>query len=165
MRAIEILQPGPGQESVWSYPRPPALRRCEQRVRILFDGELVADTVDALCVLETSHPPSYYLPREAIQMRLLQPVDGGSFCEWKGRASYFDLVGRRQRSPRAAWTYPDPATDFRAIENHLVFYAHAVDACYVGEFRAQPQPGRFYGGWGTPHVTGPFKGGPGTEGW
>lgn len=159
------VKPQNGQESVWDYPRPPALRRCARRVRVLFDGALLADTVDALCLLETSHPPTYYLPIADIDMQRLRPAAGASYCEWKGEAGYFDLVGDNRQAPRAAWTYPDPTPAYREIVDHIVFYAHAADACYVGDDRALPQPGNFYGGWITPELVGPFKGEPGSGHW
>jgi len=157
--------PGPGQESVWDYPRPPALRRCGKRVRILLRGEVLADTTAALCVLETSHPPTYYLPPADVDMRYLKEVPGTSVCEWKGMASYYDIDCNGEIYPRVAWTYHHPAPSYLELEDHIAFYAHVMDACYVGDDRVLPQPGNFYGGWITPDVVGPFKGEPGTMGW
>ncbi len=161
----EKVTPVPGQESVWDYPRPPALRRCDKRVRIVFQGEILADTNDALCVLETSHPPTYYLPPADVDMRYLHAISGTSFCEWKGAASYYDIVCNGKTSPRAAWTYHRPASEYRGLQDHIAFYAHVMDACYVGDEKVIPQPGHFYGGWITSDVVGPFKGEPGTMGW
>ena len=162
---IEKEKPGRGQESVWDYPRPPALRQCDKRVRIILDGELLVDTEAALCVLETSHPPTYYLPPADIDMRRLQEASGSSFCEWKGLASYYDVVSNNGLLMRVAWTYPEPTASFIALKDHVAFYAHVMDACYVGDEKATPQPGNFYGGWVTSAVVGPFKGEPGTMGW
>ena len=157
--------PGPGQESVWDYPRPPALRRCGKRIRVVLRGEVLADTSGALCVLETSHPPTYYLPPADIDMHYLREVSGSSFCEWKGMASYYDLVCKGHTLPRAAWTYHHPESGYIELMDHISFYAHVMDACYVGEQKVLPQPGNFYGGWITSDVVGPFKGDPGTSGW
>ena len=158
-------KPGPGQESVWDYPRPPALRQCDKRVRILLDGKLLADTEAALCVLETSHPPTYYLPPVDIDMQRLRKAGDSSFCEWKGLASYYNVVSNKQTLERVAWTYHEPTASFVALRDHIAFYAHAMDACYVGDEMVTPQPGNFYGGWVTSDVVGPFKGEPGSMGW
>ncbi len=157
--------PGPGQESVWDYPRPPALRPCEKRVRIVLQGETLADTTGALCVLETSHPPTYYLPPDDINLQYLQAITANSYCEWKGMASYYDIVSNGKKFPRTAWTYRCPESGYLLLRDHIAFYAHVMDACYVGEERVLPQPGNFYGGWITSDVVGPFKGEPGTLGW
>jgi uncharacterized protein (DUF427 family) len=159
------LVPGPGQESVWDYPRPPRLERVSERLRVVFDGVVIADTTQGWRVLETSHPPTYYLPPGDIRPGSLVPAGAGSLCEWKGRAAYFDVLGPRHRAPRAAWTYPSPTDAFAGLASHVAFYAAAMEACYVGEEQASPQPGGFYGGWVTSRVTGPFKGEPGTQGW
>jgi uncharacterized protein (DUF427 family) len=156
---------GPGQESVWDYPRPPRLERVAERIRIVFDGVTVLDTVRGWRVLETSHPPTYYLPPDDFLPGTLEPAGGGSFCEWKGRAVYFDVAGPNRRAPRVAWAYPTPTAPFAAVAHHVAVYAAPMDACFVGEERATPQPGGFYGGWVTSKVVGPFKGEPGTQGW
>ena len=158
------LPVGPDQESVWDYPRPPRLARVSARLRVVFDGAVVADTVAGWRVLETSHPPTYYLPPGDIRGSLVA-AGGGSLCEWKGRAVYFDVVGPNRRAERAAWAYPRPTPAFAAIADHVAFYAGPMDSCHVGEERAVPQPGGFYGGWVTSRVVGPFKGGPGSAGW
>ena len=162
---IERVEPGPGQESVWDYPRPPALRPCNQRVRIILDGETLADTERALCVLETSHPPSYYLPPEDIQMQWLLPTAKTSFCEWKGKAAYFDILKDGEHYSQVAWAYPQPTPAFAELKDHVAFYAQFMDACYVGDEKVTAQPGGFYGGWITSNIVGPFKGEPGTMGW
>ena len=156
---------GPGQESVWDYPRPPRFERVSERLRIRFDGVEIADTTAGWRVLETSHPPTYYLPPGDVLAGALAPAEGGSLCEWKGRARYFDVVGPRRRASRAAWAYPDPAPPFGALAGHVAFYPAAMEACLVGDERATAQPGGFYGGWITARVVGPFKGAPGSSGW
>lgn len=165
MTPLERETPGSGQQSVWDYPRPPALRRCDKIVRIVLQGEILADTTAALCVLETSHPPTYYLPPADIDMRFLREVSATSFCEWKGMASYYDIVCNGHIHPRVAWTYRHPESSYLELRDHIAFYAQVMDACYVGDDKVLPQPGNFYGGWITPEVVGPFKGEPGTMGW
>ena len=156
-----------GHESVWDYPRPPRLEAVPERLRVVFDGEVIADTASGLRVLETSHPPTYYFPPGDVRPGVLVPDAGASFCEWKGHAVYFAVVGGggRKRAPRAAWAYPDPTPAFRALAGHVAFYPAPMDACFVGEERASPQPGGFYGGWVTRRLAGPFKGAPGSGGW
>jgi len=156
---------GQGQESVWDYPRPPALLRDTRTVVVLFGGE-VARTDAAYRVCETSHPPTWYLPREAFRPGALRPVDGGSFCEWKGAASYLDLVASDGRTAaRAAWTYPSPTAAFVDLTDHVALYPAAVDEITVAGEVVRAQPGSFYGGWITDDVVGPFKGAPGSMGW
>ncbi|MCX7893944.1 MAG: DUF427 domain-containing protein [Burkholderiales bacterium] len=161
---VERVPPGPGQESVWDYPRPPRLEPVARRVRVVFGGRTVADSTRALRVLETSHPPTYYVPRADVAAGALEPAAGESFCEWKGTACYFDVVAGERRAPRAAWSYPEPFPAFAPIAGYVAFYAGPMDACYVGDERVRPQPGRFYGGWITADVVGPFKGEPGSRG-
>ena len=157
--------PRPGQESVWDYPRPPRVEPSTRRVRVEFGGRVVADTRNALRVLETSHPPTWYLPPEDVRRELLRPAPGRSLCEWKGVASYWTLVVDGRESPQAAWSYAAPTADFAVLAGHYAFYPGRVDACLVDDERVQPQPGDFYGGWVTSDVAGPFKGGPGSAGW
>jgi uncharacterized protein (DUF427 family) len=159
------IRPGPGQRSVWDFPRPPRTEFVELRVQVHFNNEVVADTTEALRVLETSHPPVYYIPREDVRMDLLEAVPGASHCEWKGQAGYFDVVVSGRRAERAAWSYPTPVPAFEALAGHLAFDCHAMDRCLVGDEVARPQPGNFYGGWVTDDVVGPFKGEPGSWGW
>ncbi|NEQ30086.1 MAG: DUF427 domain-containing protein [Leptolyngbya sp. SIO4C5] len=159
------IEPGPGQESVWDYPRPPKLEASNKHIQVVFNGITVADTHRAQRVLETSHPPVYYIPPADIQLEHLQPTSGSSFCEWKGRAAYYTLsVGDRQVE-NVAWYYPEPTPRFQAIQNYVAFYPAKVDACYVDGEQVQAQQGDFYGGWITPDIVGPFKGGTGTWGW
>jgi uncharacterized protein (DUF427 family) len=159
------ITPGPGQESVWDYPRPPRLESTTRRIRVVFGGVTIVDSTRARRVLETSHPPTYYVPLDDIVREHLEPVAGSSYCEWKGDASYFDVVVGDRRARRAAWTYRRPSRPFDEIRDHVAFYAEPMDACFVGDEQVQPQPGNFYGGWVTSSVVGPFKGGPGTVGW
>jgi uncharacterized protein (DUF427 family) len=162
---VERIEPGPGQESVWDYPRPPKLEPRARRVQVVFHGVTLVDTVRAQRVLETSHPPVYYVPREDVRMEHLRPAAGRSYCEWKGWAEYFDVLVGGRTAPRAAWSYPDPTPAFAPIRGCLAFYAGPMDACCVDGERVTPQPGGFYGGWITADVVGPFKGVPGSGGW
>lgn len=130
-----------------------------------FGGEVVADTRRALRLLETSHPPTYYVPPSDVRMDLLQPSPRRSFCEFKGEARYFTVRVGQRLAVDCAWAYPDPDPGYRALKDHLAFYAGRVDECWVDDERATPQPGGFYGGWVTSDLDGPFKGGPGTLGW
>ena len=154
-----------GQESVSAYPRPSTLEPTPRRLRIVHKGVVLADTVRGLRLLETSHPPTYYLPRDDVAPGALAPGRGSSFCEWKGSASYLDVLVGDDRLASVAWTYPRPAANYASLAEHVAFYAAPFDACYVGEERAQPQPGGFYGGWVTSLQAGPFKGVPGSSGW
>ena len=166
-------QPDDGRESAWQYPRPPRIEPVAQRIRVVVDGLTIAETTRALRVLETSHPPSYYVPREDVRGDLLSANPRTSFCEFKGRASYVDLhlpggllaSGRQRTIASVAWTYENPAPGYEAIRGHLAFYPSRVDEAWVGDERATAQEGDFYGGWITSRVVGPFKGGPGTGGW
>ena len=164
MRPTRIA-PGPGQLSVWDFPRPPALEQWHEQVVVTLAGVVVASTTEAWCVLETSHPPTYYLPASAFLDGALQPADGTSYCEWKGTARYLDVVADGWVAPRAAWTYPTPTPSFAVLIDHVAVYPAAMDSCTVDGHVVTPQPGGFYGGWVTPRVVGPFKGDPGTLGW
>jgi uncharacterized protein (DUF427 family) len=155
----------PGQESVWSYPRPPRAEPEPRRIVIEHRGLVLADTTRAVRVLETSHPPTYYLPPEDVRPGALRRAAGRSVCEWKGGAAYWDILLGDETIPRAAWSYPDPTPPFRPIRDHLAFYAAPFDRCTVGGLAVTAQPGGFYGGWVTPDLAGPFKGVPGSQGW
>ena len=159
------IAPGPGQESVWDYPRPPKVEPTGRLVRVEFAGRVIAESRRAVRVLETSHPPVYYIPPEDLAADLLRASSRSSFCEWKGRAVYWSIVVGDRVAQEAAWSYPDPTIAFASIRDHLAFYAGRVDACSVDEQPVTIQPGDFYGGWITPDVVGPFKGGAGTMGW
>ena len=158
-------RPGPGQESVWDYPRPPRLEAFSATITIELGGRVVAATDRSWRVLETSHPPTYYLPREAFGDGVLRDAAGATWCEWKGRARYFDIVTATKVASRAAWSYPDPAPGFEPIRDAVAVMAGEVDRCTVDGETVVPQPGGFYGGWITSRVVGPFKGGPGSAGW
>ena len=158
---MQLVRPDPirpGQESVWDYPRPAVAEPTTASIRIVLVGMVIAETRRAVRTLETSHPPSYYIPPEDIVPGVLIPTGGSSFCECKGHARYFDVVAGSERRERAAWAYPDPTTPFTILRHHVAFYAAAMDACFVDGERAVPQPGGFYGGWITSAVAGPFKG-------
>jgi uncharacterized protein (DUF427 family) len=155
----------PGQESVWDYPRPPRLERTRKLLEVVLGGEVVASTTQGWRVLETSHPPTYYLPRAAFVDGALRPAAGSSFCEWKGAASYFDVLGGGKVAPRAAWTYERPTGGFADIAGAAAVMAAQVDECRVDGEAVTPQPGGFYGGWITSDLAGPFKGEPGSMGW
>jgi uncharacterized protein (DUF427 family) len=159
------VEPQPGQESAWDYPRPPALESTTAHLEVVFGGVTIADTRRAYRVLETSHPPNYYFPPDDVVPDALVRVDGSSFCEWKGRAHYFDVRSGDRVAVRAAWGYDAPSERFAAIRAYVAFYPGLVDACFVDGERVTPQDGGFYGGWVTSTVVGPFKGGPGTRGW
>lgn len=165
MSSVQREEPGPGQESVWDYPRPPRVECSSRHVRVEFGGEVVADTTRALRVLETAGAPVWYLPPDDVRGDLLIPTSRRTVCEWKGTAAYFDLVVGGRISPAAAWSYAEPRPGYEAIRDHVAFYARRVDAASVDGERVAPQPGGFYGGWVTSDVVGPFKGEPGTEGW
>jgi len=165
MMVRQRVEPGPGQESVWDYPRPPRLEDSYKRIKVVFGGVTLAYTTRAKRVLETSHPPVYYVPVEDIRMEHLMLAKGSSFCEWKGAARYYDIQTDERREPRAAWFYPDPVPAYAGIKDHVAFYPYLMDACWVGGEKARAQEGDFYGGWITPDILGPFKGGPGTRGW
>lgn len=152
-------------ESVWDYPRPPRVERCAARIRVIFNEVVIADTVDAWRVLETSHPPTYYLPIADVRMEHLTRTTRSTFCEFKGSASYWTIRVGERSAANAAWSYANPSSDYEAIRDHLAFYASRMDACYVNEERVQAQEGDFYGGWITRNIRGPFKGGPSTLGW
>lgn len=164
-RPKNIPRPGPGQESVWDYPRPPRLETVAEPVRIEHLNIELARTDRALRVCETASPPTYYLPLSGIKSESLRPVGGHSYCEWKGSAVYFDVTLGSVLLPRVAWGYPDPLEPYEALKGHIAFYVSPFDRCTVGEAVAQPQPGGFYGGWVLPSMVGPFKGEPGSERW
>ena len=162
---VERIAPGPGQESVWDYPRPPRVEPVRERIRVVVDGVEIAASVDALRVLETAGAPVYYIPPRDIRMDLLRASTQRTYCEWKGAARYHSLVLPAREIREIAWSYPDPNAGYEEIRDHLAFYAWKVDEAWVGDELATPQPGHFYGGWVTSRVVGPFKGGPGTAGW
>ena len=160
------IEPQPGQESVWDYPRPPRLEASTKQIKVVLNRVTIADSCNTYRVLETSHPPVYYIPPEDIQMQYLQPVASSrSFCEWKGLAGYYNLLVGDRQVINAAWYYPQPTTEFMSIKNYLAFYPSKMDACYVDGEPVKAQAGDFYGGWITQNIVGPFKGEAGSWGW
>lgn len=157
--------PEPGQESVWDYPRPPRIEPTDREAVVEFAGEVVARSLRALRVLETSHPPGIYLPSGDVRLDLLVPEPGHTVCEWKGVADYYSITIDGERAGRAAWCYPRPPPDFAVLAGYYSFYPGRVDRCRLGDEVVRAQSGDFYGGWITSDVVGPFKGEPGTRGW
>lgn len=154
-------EPGPGQESVWDYPRPPALDPSDREVIVRSGDLVIARSCRCVRVLETASPPTWYIPGDDVDMDTLVPVPGSSFCEWKGAASYWGLAST---GAMVGWSYPDPVASFAAIRGAFSFYPGRVE-CYVDGERVRPQPGEFYGGWVTDEIVGPMKGEPGTGHW
>ena len=154
-----------GRLRVADFPRPPAIEREHRRLTIALGGILIADTMEVWCILETTHPPTYYLPADAFLPGSLVSSQRRSVCEWKGAATYVTLQAGNRREVDAGWTYPDPRPPYEVLRDHIAVYAGRMDACTVGEHRVAPQPGGFYGGWITPDLIGPFKGAPGTGWW
>ena len=162
----ERIAPGPGQESVWDYPRPPRVEEVPERLRVIVDGEVLAETAGGLRVLETAGAPVYYFPPADVRMERFQGTARRTVCEWKGEATYYDYHGPDgRRIDAVAWSYDTPKPGYAAIAGHLAFYAARVDAAWVGDERATPQPGGFYGGWVTSRIVGPIKGEPGSLDW
>jgi uncharacterized protein (DUF427 family) len=160
------IEPKPGQESVWDYPRPPRLERSPKEIKIVFNEVIIAQSDHAYRILETSHPPVYYLPQEDIKLEYLKPVVANqSFCEWKGIASYYNLQVKEREVVNAAWYYSQPTEKFAIITNYIAFYPSKMDACYVDGELVTAQPGDFYGGWITQDIVGPFKGDANSWGW
>jgi uncharacterized protein (DUF427 family) len=155
-------EPGPGQESVWDYPRPPAIRTDSRPIEVRDGDDVVASSARSYKVMETASPPTFYLPRESVNFDLLVPLDHATYCEWKGTASYWAL--RSNPAEPVAWSYERPRARFDSIKDHIAFYPGRVD-CYLGSELVRTQAGRFYGGWITSEVVGPFKGEPGTGHW
>lgn len=161
---IQPEKPKDGQESVWDYPRPPRVEPVKKRLRVIFNGETIADSTQAYRVLETSHPPTYYIPPQDIKMEYLSPTSRSTFCEFKGGASYYTVTVSDKSATNSAWFYPSPSRGFEVIRDYISFYANHMGDCYVEDERVQAQEGDFYGGWITSNIVGPFKGGTGTRG-
>lgn len=162
---VPRTEPGPGQESVWDYPRPPRVEPTSERIVVWFAGSVVAESSAAVRVLETSHPPVYYLPRAAFAAEVLVEAPGSSVCEFKGVARYLDVRVGSTVAPAAAWYYPEPRPGFAELADRIALYPGAMDRCEIDGERVLAQEGGFYGGWITARVVGPFKGSPGTLGW
>ena len=156
-------EPGPGQESVWDYPRPPVLVASNSLVEVFIRGQRIAHSDQVQRVLETASPPTYYIPAADVDWQVLVQTPDRSYCEWKGVATYWAPAADPERTP-VAWSYEDPSDRFAAIDGHISFYPGRVE-CFVDGERVRPQPGEFYGGWVTSKIAGPFKGGPGTGHW
>ncbi|MEL7353785.1 MAG: DUF427 domain-containing protein [Cyanobacteria bacterium J06649_5] len=161
----EPIVPGPNQESVWDYPRPPRLEAVTKHIKIIFNNQLIADTHRAKRILETSHPPNYYLPIEDIAIAYLTPSTKTTYCEWKGRAEYYTLRVGDRTAKNVAWHYPTISPAYAALQAHIGFYPGPMDACYIDNEKVTPQAGNFYAGWITQDIVGPFKGGADTWGW
>jgi uncharacterized protein (DUF427 family) len=159
------IVPGPGEESVWDYPRPPRVEAVPERIRVVVGNVAIADSTRALRVLETAGAPVYYLPREDVRVDLFARTTHATRCEWKGDATYWSVAVAGRSIDDAAWSYEAPKPGFEAIIGCFAFYAAKVDEAWVGEERATPQPGGFYGGWVTTRIVGPIKGEPGSAGW
>lgn len=155
----------PGQESVWRYPRPAIAEASDRHVVIELGTRRIADSRRTVRTLETSHPPSYYIPVADIAPGVLRRASGRSMCEWKGAAIYWDVVVGDTVLPGVGWSYPEPTERFRILADHIAFYARPFTRCLVDGEPVTPQPGSFYGGWITSAVAGPFKGAPGSLGW
>ena len=167
MPPIQRIQPVGDQESVWDYPRPPLVEPVPENLRVIFNGQEIVNTNRSFRVLETSHPPTYYIPKQDIQMQYLEQAPARStYCEFKGQASYYSVRVQDKVASNCAWSYPSPSSSrFEPIADYVSFYASNMDACYVGDEKVQAQEGDFYGGWITSKIVGPFKGGAGTWGW
>jgi uncharacterized protein (DUF427 family) len=165
MGGPERIEPGPGQESVWDYPRPPRVEPTAKLAIVRFAGVTVAESRRCLRVLETASPPAIYFPPEDVHTNLLEPGEGATFCEWKGTASYRDVVVDERRAAEAVWTYLAPNRRYAELAGFLAFYPGRVDGCTMDGEAVRPQPGGYYGGWVTGDVVGPFKGERGTGGW
>ena len=158
------IEPGPHQESVWDYPRPPRVEKTTKTLKVVFNGKVIAETTNGYRVLETSHPPAYYIPQADIQMQYLKQAPIIPFASSRA-ASYRTIKVEDKVAPNAAWSYKNPSRGFEAIQDHICFYASQMDACYVDGELVIAQEGDFYGGWITSDIVGPFKGGAGTRGW
>lgn len=159
------IEPGPGQESVWDYPRPPRVEDSSRHVQVIFNGEVIAETRRAKRVLETSGPPVYYIPMEDARMAHFAPTQHSTICEWKGQARYYTITVGERRAENAAWAYPQPTPPFEVLTGYVAVYPGKMDACLLDGERVTPQPGDYYGGWITHEIVGPFKGEPGTLHW
>jgi uncharacterized protein (DUF427 family) len=165
MKKITKIEPQAGQESVWDYPRPPLIEDTDKHLQVFLAGSLIAETRRAKRVVEKSHPPVYYFPIEDIQMEYLDLNTEVSFCEYKGRANYYNLLKDDKALSDIAWTYLKPPPGFESISGMVAFYPNRGLECFVNGERVQPQAGEFYGGWITNDIIGPFKGESGTWGW
>lgn len=164
MKPIPI-KPKFGQESVWDYPRPAILQDTNKQIKVIFNDLILAETVRGKRVLETSHPPVYYIPAADVKLEYLIETSQRTWCEWKGWCQYYDISIGDKYVTDSAWRYLDPTPNFLAIQEYYSFYARLMDACFINDELVVPQPGDFYAGWITHDIVGPFKGTPGTRGW
>jgi uncharacterized protein (DUF427 family) len=148
------------QESVWDYPRPPKVEMTTKKVQVVFNDTVIAETTHAVRVLQTGHPPVYYIPREDVQMKYLTATSKNSTCEFKGTSYYYDVKVGSKTVAAAGWSYPEPTKGYEAIKDYLAFYPRMMDACYVDGERVTPEPGQYFGGWVTSDIVGPFEGEP-----
>jgi uncharacterized protein (DUF427 family) len=162
---VKRIPPKEGQESVWDYPRPPRIEKTNKRLRVVFNGVTIADTTNAHRILETSHPPTYYIPPEDIEMDYLAKTNRRTMCEFKGAATYWTVKVGDKEAVNVAWCYETPTNTYAEAKGYISFYASKMDACFVDDEQVQAQEGDFYGGWITSDIVGPFKGGAGTWGW
>ena len=153
----ERIKPGPGQESVWDYPRPPKVEQTSKQIRVVYDGLPVAVTNRAIRVLQTGHPPVYYIPPEDVRMEFLIRTVKTSTCEFKGTAVYYDLKTKTKDTRNAAWSYPNPTSGYELIRDHIAFYPKLVDACFINGERVMSEPSGYFGGWITHEIVGPFE--------
>ncbi len=165
IRPASIIRPGPGQRSVWDFPRPPRIEPVTLPVRVEFGGRVIASTQRALRVCETASPPGYYIPPDDVDPEAVLASTRTSFCEWKGEARYWTVRTDGRVAKDAAWSYPQPYPEFGILRDYFAFYPRRMDGCYVGGEGVEPQPGFYYGGWVTRDLVGPFKGVPGSEAW
>ena len=165
MKHPKAIKPKGDQESVWDYPRPPVLDKISSHVEVVFAGSKIASSNSAIRYLETSHPPTIYIPPQDVDMTFLKESSHSSYCEWKGRAKYYDLIAEGKIVKNAAWFYPDPKVAFKELKDHIAFYPSKMEACFMDGEKVLAQEGDFYGGWITSKIVGPFKGGVGTFGW
>lgn len=164
-RTVKRIKPLPGQESVWDYPRPPSIVGDSRRIIVEYNREVVADSIKAVKVLETSHPPVFYIPGSDIDLAYLYPTTSTSWCEFKGRAAYWTVAVGEREAIDSVWGYPTPVETHAELAGRFAFYPSKMDRCTVDGIVVESQQGDFYGGWVTPEVVGPFKGAPGTRGW
>jgi uncharacterized protein (DUF427 family) len=162
---LDHEQPTTSAECVWDYPRPPIVVPSTAHVRVVHRGVVVAQSNEVLRVLETSQPPTYYIPRYDVRQDLIVPSRSASLCEWKGIGTYWSLRIDGHVDLDVAWGYQHPMPDYRQIAGYLAFYAQKVDECWVDDEQVEPNQGSFYGGWVTSTIEGPFKGAPGTDRW
>jgi len=158
MTGVKKTEHTPSREFVRDYPLPPAIENCSKHIRVICGGTVIADTTNAKQVLEKGNPPVYYIPPDDVKTEYLSPAENKTMCEWKGEASYCHLNIGTKQVRYACWYYPEPVVKFKELKNYFAFYPQKMDECYVDNELAVPQPGKYYGGWITKNITGPFKG-------